>query len=234
MPKPKRDYDGVELALNKRMSNNWSGRFSYLWSRLYGNYSGLSQTDENGRMSPNVGRLYDYPVMEFDQTGQGVYGVLATDRTHQVKVQFLYDFKFGLSTGLNWYGASGLPRSREMGFLVPNNFPVNYLGRGSDGRLPFYNQADLYAQYRLKLGGRSALTFSMNALNLFDQSTATNYYQTENYGNGVDGDQDAFYRGQLNFQTLAKQQGMITDARFLKDSGYQSARVFRLGVKFSF
>ena len=70
MPKPKREYDGVELALNKRLSNNWSGRVSYLWSRLYGNYSGLSQTDENGRQSPNVGRLYDYPVMVFDQTGQ--------------------------------------------------------------------------------------------------------------------------------------------------------------------
>jgi hypothetical protein len=234
MPKPKRDYDGVELALNKRMSNNWSGRFSYLWSRLYGNYSGLSQTDENGRQSPNVGRLYDYPVMEFDQTGQGVYGVLATDRTHQFKAQLLYDFKFGLSTGLNWYGASGLPRSREMGFLPPNNFPVNYLGRNSDGRLPFYSQADLYAQYRLKLGQRQALTFSLNALNLFDQKTATNYYPTENYGAGVNGDQDAFYRGQLNFETLKTAQGVLTDARFLKDNGYQSVRVFRLGVKFSF
>ena len=145
LPKPKRDYDGVELALNKRMSNNWSGRFSYLWSRLYGNYSGLSQTDENGRQSPNVGRLYDYPVMMFNQTGQPEFGLLATDRTHQFKAQLLYDFKFGLSAGLNWFGASGLPRSREMGFITGSNFPVNYLGRNSDGRLPFYSQADLYA-----------------------------------------------------------------------------------------
>ncbi len=105
MPKPKREYDGVELTLNKRLSNNWSGRLSYLWSRTFGNYSGLSQTDENGRQSPNVGRLYDYPVMEFGQDGQPVYGVLATDRPHQVKAQFLYDFSFGLSAGLNWYGA---------------------------------------------------------------------------------------------------------------------------------
>jgi hypothetical protein len=108
-PRPKRDYDGVELALNKRLSNNWSGRVSYLWSRLYGNYSGLSQTDENGRQSPNIGRLFDYPLMMFGQDGQPVYGVLATDRTHQVKVQFLYDFDFGLSAGLNWFGASGIP-----------------------------------------------------------------------------------------------------------------------------
>ena len=234
LPKPKRDYDGVELALNKRMSNNWSGRVSYLWSRLYGNYSGLSQTDENGRQSPNVGRLYDYPVMVFDQTGQPVYGLLATDRTHQFKAQFLYDFTFGLSAGLNWFGASGIPQSREMGFMPPNNFPVNYLGRNSDGRTPFYSQADLYAQYRLKLGGRSAVTFSANVINLLDQDTATNYYATENYGAGVNGDQDAFYRGQINFQTAAQEQGVPTDARFLKDNGYQVVRSIRFAVKFSF
>ena len=28
MPKPKRDYDAVELSLNKRMANHWSGRVS--------------------------------------------------------------------------------------------------------------------------------------------------------------------------------------------------------------
>ncbi len=234
LPKPKRDYDGVELALNKRMSNNWSGRVSYLWSRLNGNYSGLSQTDENGRQSPNVGRLYDYPVMMFNQTGQAEYGLLATDRTHQFKAQFIYDFTFGLSAGLNWYGASGLPRTREMGFLPPNNFPVNYLGRNSDGRTPFFSQADLYAQYRLKLGSRSALTFSVNVLNLLDQDTAVNYFATENYGAGVNGDQDAFYRGQLDFQQLKTQQGVLTDARFMKDSGFQGVRSIRFGAKFSF
>jgi len=216
------------------MSNNWSGRVSYLWSQLDGNYSGLSQTDENGRMSPNVGRLFDYPNMAFNQTGQPEYGPLATDRTHQFKAFFLYDFNFGLSAGLGWYGASGLPISREMGFLPPNNFPINYLGRGSDGRLPFYNQADLFAQYRLKLGDRTALTFSANVLNLLDQDTATNYYATENYGAGVDGDQDAFYRGQLDFQQLKTAQGVLTDARFLQSNAFQNPRVIRLGVKFSF
>ena len=34
-----------------------------------GNYSGLSQSDENGRTSPNVGRLFDYPLMMFQDGG---------------------------------------------------------------------------------------------------------------------------------------------------------------------
>ena len=36
-PKAVRDYDGLEFALNKRLSNRWSGRVSYLWSQLEGN-----------------------------------------------------------------------------------------------------------------------------------------------------------------------------------------------------
>jgi hypothetical protein len=63
LPKAKRDYDSVELAFEKRMRDNWYLRTSYLWSRLYGNYSGLSQSDEvsngTGRTSPNVGRAFD-------------------------------------------------------------------------------------------------------------------------------------------------------------------------------
>jgi hypothetical protein len=121
-----------------------------------------------------------------------------------------------------------------MGFLPPNDFPVNYLGRNSDGRTPFYSQADLYAQYRLKLGSRTAMTFSVNVINLLDQDTANNYYPTEDYGSGVSADQDAFYRGQLDFRQLAQEQGVITDARFMKDNGYQSVRSIRFGVKFSF
>ncbi len=233
-PEAQRDYDGVELALNKRLSNNWSARVSYLWSELFGNYSGLSQSDENGRTSPNVGRIFDYPAMAFGQDGKAVFGQLATDRTHQFKAYFLYDFNFGLTTGLGWFGASGVPKSREMGIFPPNNLPVQYLGRGSDGRMPFSNQVDLYAQYRMKLGDRSALTFSANVTNLIDSDTATNYFQTEHYNSGINIDENLFYAGQLNFQTLKQQQGVLTDARFLQDSAYQAPRSIRLGVKFSF
>ena len=80
-----RDYDSVEFAAEKRFANNWYLRRSYLWSRLYGNYSGLSQSDENGRTSPNVGRLWDYPLMMFQDGGIPALGRLATDRPHQLK-----------------------------------------------------------------------------------------------------------------------------------------------------
>ena len=84
-PKPVRKYDGIEFRLNKRFANNWSGTASYLYSRLYGNYSGLASSDENGRVSPNVNRYYDNTVMSYDANGDPVYGRLQTDRPHDVQ-----------------------------------------------------------------------------------------------------------------------------------------------------
>ena len=68
-----------------------------------------SQSDENGRTSPNVGRLWDYPLMMFQDGGTAALGPLATDRPHQFKAQFIYQFDFGTSFGVNEYIASGLP-----------------------------------------------------------------------------------------------------------------------------
>ena len=45
MPKPNRQYDAVELGLSNRFSRSWFGSQLHL-SRLYGNYSGLSDSDE--------------------------------------------------------------------------------------------------------------------------------------------------------------------------------------------
>src|SRR5205814_1982537 len=93
-PKPKRTYDAVELAFDKRFSRRWAFYTSYTLSRDYGNYPGLAESDEatgstNGRVDPNVGRQFDYPIEQFDGHGQPLYGVLPTDRTHQFKAQFI-------------------------------------------------------------------------------------------------------------------------------------------------
>ncbi len=234
LPKPKRDYDSVEFFLDKRFADNWSLRTSYLWSRLYGNYSGLSQSDEQGRLSPNVGRLFDYPAMMFDQHGQPVFGPLASDRPHQFKAQFIYQFDFGTAIGLNQYVASGVPVSREIGILPTSNFPVNYLGRESDGRTDVFSQSDLFVQHELKLGGGRRLQLQANVLNLFNQQAATSKYSTYQKVNGVDFDEADFYAGRLDFDQLIAEQGVAQDPRFLQDNFYQAPIVARFGVKFLF
>jgi hypothetical protein len=233
LPKAIRDYDAVEASFDKRLSSNWFLRASYTWSRLYGNYSGLTQSDENGRTSPNVGRLFDYPAMMFQDGGQPALGPLATDRPHQVKAQFIYQFGFGTSLGFNQYVASGLPISREVGILPPNNYPVNYLGRGSDGRTPTYSQSDMFVQHSFRMGDKS-LQLSLNVLNLFNQDTTVGKYSTYQKSNGVAIDERLFYQGQ---QTIANQitaQNIVKDPRFLMDNSFQAPILARFGVKFLF
>jgi hypothetical protein len=233
LPKPVRDYDSVEVAFDKRMADHWYLRTSYLWSRLYGNYSGLSQSDENGRTSPNVGRLYDYPLMMFADGGKAVLGPLPTDRPHQFKTQFIYQFGFGTSVGLNQYVASGLPVTREIGIYPPNTLPVQYLGRGSDGRTPIYSQTDLLVQHGFKVGGRE-VQLSLNVLNLLNQDTAVGKYSTYQYSGGVIPDEDAFYGGRQTLASLITSQGVAKDPRFLMDNGFQLPIQARVGVKFLF
>jgi hypothetical protein len=234
-PSAVRDYDAFEIGLDRRMTGHWSARVSYILSRLYGNYSGLAQSDEDGRVSPNVGRNFDYPLMSFDERGEPVYGVLATDRTHQLKAHLLFDLPFGTSLGASFFGASGLPRTRQAQFIPGNSFQVMYQGRNSDGRLPFLSQLDLHLQHQFRLGARVRLTLSANLINALDQGTATNYYPWELFtGQAVDVDETQFYASGVDTQALIAGQGLVRDARFLMDSGYQAPRSIRLGVKLGY
>jgi len=234
MPKPKRQYDAVELRFDKRFANNWLFNASYTLSRLYGNYSGLSQSDENGRTSPNVGRGYDYPAMMFDQHGNAAYGRLATDRPNQFKAQFVYSFNFGTNVGLNEYLASGVPVSRELGILPTSNYPVQYEGRLSDGRTDMYSQTDLYVSHDLKFSGDRKLRFELTVTNLFNQQAAISKYTTYQKIDGVTFDQVDFYNHKLDFNQLIQDQGIAKDPRFLLNSAYQTPILARFGVKFLF
>ncbi len=234
LPKAVRDYDSVEFAVNRRFAGAWALRVSYLWSRLDGNYSGLSQSDENGRVSPNVGRLFDYPLMSFGEDGQPVLGVLATDRTHQFKTQFIYELPFGTGVGVNQYIASGIPITREAAFIGSSFFPVPYLGRASDGRTPMFSQTNLLVQHVIPLRGRNRLQLMMDVQNLFDQGAAINRFPTElAFGQAVSVSEEQFYNG-IDTQQLIRDQRLVRDARFLMDSAFQEPRSIRLAVKLMF
>lgn len=235
LPKAVRDYDGVEFTFDKRFADNWSLRSSYLWSRLHGNYSGLSQSDEDGRTSPNIGRVFDHPLMMFDEKGRPVLGPLATDRPHQFKTQVIYQYAFGTSIGLNAYIASGLPVTREIAIIPPNFYPVQYKGRGSDGRTPLYSQTDLLVSHEFKLAGRRALQLNFNILNLFNQETAISRFSTEQKaGEGVIVTEAAIHGGNVDLAALRTAQRIGTDPRFLQDNAFQAPIQARFGVKFIF
>jgi hypothetical protein len=239
LPAGKRLYDAAEFGLDKRLANNWSFRGTYTLSRDYGNYPGLSESDENGRSDPNSGRLWDYPLEMFNGRGVPEYGLLPTDRTHAVKMQGIYQFKFGATVGANEYVATGIPISRSISVLAGHNYPMYYLGRGSDGRTPVYSQTDLYVQQEFRIGGRRRLQLSANVLNLFDQRTVIDRFNTmRRTGSSIAINEAAFYSGQVNVQSVVDAavaaKTLTLDPRLLMNSSYQSPILARFGVKLIF
>lgn len=198
MPKAKRDYTALDIALEKRFSNNWMGGFSYTLSRLYGDYAGLASSDEYGRTDPNVERYFDLFFMSYIQDGKLADGLLNTDRTHQFKLWGSYSFDFRLTLSLNAFGMSGAPLQTK--FLMNNIQGYYPLGRtkwltslgGSvtSKRTPFVTRVDLYAEYNYKITDRYTIQFNANVTNLFDFKTATNVWRLINQENIYLSDED--------------------------------------------
>ena len=84
-----RRYDGLEFRLSKRAASKWFGSVSYTYSRLTGNYAGLTNTDPTdgtgGRHAPNNSRAFDIPTMTYLPNGKIDDGPLSTDRPHTAK-----------------------------------------------------------------------------------------------------------------------------------------------------
>jgi len=231
-PAAVRDYDGLEFRLRKRLANRWSADVSYLYSRLRGNWSGIASSDEAvGSLQPNSGRSFNLLYYSYDARGNVSVGPQGTDRPHQFKAQATYDLPWGTMLGVNALVETGVPKSTIMSQKGINFFPY---GRGDLGRTPAYSQVDLLVQHEVRLPRNLRVTVGLNAINLFDQKTATGF-QTTPYRRGFNVDDATFFRG---FDPVAVAAASTppfpADARFGLASGYQDARVIRLQAKFSF
>ncbi|HWR35499.1 MAG TPA: TonB-dependent receptor [Clostridia bacterium] len=137
-PKAIRNYDGLELRLTKQASEKWFGSVSYTYSRLRGNYSGLTDTDitdgNGGRHSPNNHRAFDQPQLQFDSHGNIIDGPLSTDRPHALKMFGWYRLKWwGQETtlGLTQSAFSGTPITTCWPTLGTTSSCVYVEGRGN-------------------------------------------------------------------------------------------------------
>ncbi len=178
-PKAVRDYEALELSYTRRFVKNWSARVSYTYSKLEGNWSGLGSSDEFGRTDPNVSRSFDALWNSFGGDAKPVFGVLNTDRPHQLDAQFIYRTPWKTSIGINEYYGSGTPISTQVTY---SGVPFFAFGRGDAGRTDALNFTDLLLTHPLTVGP-VGLEFSLNVLNVFDQDTAQlidpNYSRTD-------------------------------------------------------
>jgi len=201
-PKASRTYDAAEFQLTKRYGS-WFGSASYVYSRLYGNYSGLANSDEirsgadgggiygvaqeaagsNSRPGGNAGRPWDIDELLWDSKGNlNPQGRLATDRPHAIKLYGSKTINWGSKTstdfGAFFYGASGTPLTTLINTINGTQPFVN--GRGDLGRTPFLNYTNLVIGQEFKLGEVKRIRVEFNANNLFNQKTARGFWQQVN------------------------------------------------------
>ncbi len=189
--RPKRRYDGFEFVLEKRLSANWYFNANYTYSRLHGNYTGLTSSDEahlvDGRLAPGVSRAFDLPFIGFTAEGQPDNGPLPTDRPHVFNIYgtYIFDWKGSKSNSTEFSAfqtvTSGTPMTTSI-YGQSNVTPQIFYHRGDLGRTPTFTQTDFNVTHRYRFGrdNRFTAAFDFNVLNLLDQDTVTGIYPTMN------------------------------------------------------
>ena len=175
-----RKYDAFEIRLDKYSTKRYYFNASYTLSRLFGNYSGLASSDEDGRTSPNVNRNFDLPIVGFTALGVPDNGRLATDRPHVFKFYGAYTLdynsQFGLGSGNSTEfsafttAQSGTPLTTRFTAFSIDNSILN--GRGDLGRTEKFTQTDLAVRHKYRFGSneRLLMVFEVDILNLFNES----------------------------------------------------------------
>jgi TonB dependent receptor/Carboxypeptidase regulatory-like domain/TonB-dependent Receptor Plug Domain len=150
-PKAKRTYKGVQLDVTKRLSNNWQGLVSYIYSKLDGNYAPFT----NAGADPNISAAYDY--YDFFTDGRNLNritnnGPLSNDRRHQLKVSGTYFTPWKLQLGLSAFWETGTPVTRYGYSDAYGRYEFFLTPRGAEGRTPDVYEADLHLGYPIETG----------------------------------------------------------------------------------
>jgi hypothetical protein len=203
VPKPERQYDAIEFTLSKRFAKNYFWSASYVYSRLYGNYSGIAASEEIttpttntssstaqqqagsvARPGGNANRAWDIDEIFWDSHGNlDVAGRLPTDRPHVAKLYGSYLMPFGTQVGAFFYAGSGTPLTT---YVVSSNQTNLFVeGRGDMGRTPMLTRTDLLLSQELKMAGSRRVRFELNVLNVFNQKTTRHEFNYLNRGAGA-------------------------------------------------
>jgi len=164
-PGLKRDYDAVEVTLNKRYSNRWQMLISYVYADAW------SMTSLSSGSSTT---LYNNPNAMIN-----AYGRDSLVSPHQVKIQGSYTGFWGINASAYGSYLSGQPytrtiRSSDLGLTLSQGTVTIYAEEKGSRRLPDRFNLDLRLEKTFKLPGRFGTVEAMiDVFNVFNASTAT-------------------------------------------------------------
>jgi len=166
-PEPaKRDYEGVEVLLNKRFSHNWQLMASYVYSKSTG-LIGLSFDEADSTSS-----LFGDPNTHINAVGR-----FPDERRHQFKVQGTYRAPLGIAISTYYRGFAGRRytryiRSSDLGLsLYQGSVGIYAEDRGSRG-LPWLHLWDIRLEKRFRIS-QFNLGVVADIFNVFNVNTTT-------------------------------------------------------------
>jgi outer membrane receptor protein involved in Fe transport len=178
--KAKRRYYALDLYLEHPFDGKWQGRLDYTFSRSYGNTEGQTKSDI-GQTDISKTQDWDYASLM-----ESANGLLANDRTHQIKAYGSYQIAPEWLVSGNLRLASGSPKSC-LGFIDGSADP-NPSGYGSEyhycngqpsppgaTRNPWYRQVDLALTYRPAYFD-SKLSFGLSVFNVTNERKQLSSY----------------------------------------------------------
>jgi hypothetical protein len=168
VPALKKKYRGLEFSLSKRMSNNWMFQASVRLSETTGNTnagSRLPQITPNYFINRTATTMLDY------------------DRPLAVKILGAYRLPWGLMLSASFQHMSGLPLSRTITILPPEDWalaegarplPIEVLlEEPGTERLPDVTRLDLRFEKVFSFSSGSRLSFALDVLNCLGNTNDT-------------------------------------------------------------
>ena len=201
-----RNYDAVEFTFRRRFSRNWFGNFSYTWSRLYGNYSGLASSDEI--LTPTTGLswataqqpggsiahparyaslAWDLDEVLFDSRGTSTRGP-ARNRS---SARFQMEWRISIRSRKNrsdgrWRVLYSLQRHAAVDARQHHAEPCRFCQRTRrHGPHADAQHTDLQVAHTCQATESQTLRVEFNVLNLFNQKTSRHRFDNLNRGAGT-------------------------------------------------
>lgn len=168
---PKREYQAIEIEVNKALSHNWSLTSNWRISRLRGNFEGAYRND-NGQNDPGISSLFDFTPGLLNTIGfQMATGSLNSDRLHIINIYPTYVFDKGKIKGLTITPGVKIQTGVPLTTLAAqeayqNSGEVPLFGRGDLGRSPVTGTVDVHVEYPVKLGETRSLRFAIDMFNI--------------------------------------------------------------------
>jgi hypothetical protein len=176
-------FDGLNMMLEKRYSNNWAARVSYAIGYARGNAEANQTFDNNYQVLDDPRLDGSYGPLDADRRQNFVVsGRVEIPRTGGLTISGVFRYLSGASLTL-FNSAVDADRNGRLFDLLPagnycgqgqNSVCVDYDGGRNGTKGPGYKQADMRASYRVRPGRDTTLDINFELFNIANTANFAN------------------------------------------------------------